>query len=449
MSQNTQSHIRVRQIGAAWLILCTVAAGIYYWQSEADSATVLPASVNATETPVSLVSDSKESPIHGTRAIEKIRVGDRVLAHNPEVSEQERANWQEPDWTRCKRLLLEMDYGEGTLHVDLIRPEEWLVEHGARTGGTVELDLPEMGAQGVASVVAVMPCPEIEPGAGQVVTATFAHPPSEDVWDVRFTGDSSCTGVTENHPFWSVDRQTFVPIGEMKIGDRVRTVLGETRQIVSMERRPAPETVYNLEVYADHVYFVGEQGVLAHNTYNLWRRGWFVQQAKKGNEKPFGLVPGRSRTDYDAYGQMPEKEIAFWSKLAESTGHRIVVTGSVAESPWGMMNRYNPAKWVDLPEFRANKFYSNFVERGLGDVDLWGELKKNLDADTLKRVQQEIYDQFGEFPDFYKMEHYATLVGDTNSFKSLGVPAIVFQPNKGGTGVSIARLPAKWELDGF
>jgi hypothetical protein len=124
-----------------------------------------------------------------------------------------------------------------------------------------------MGATGPALVISVGPCPDFQSGLGEVVTATFAHPPSDDVLDVVFESESWPIGVTENHLFWSADRQQFVPIGEMVIGERVRTYSGETKRIEQKLPRPGPERVYNLEVYGEHVYFVGYEGLLAHNNY--------------------------------------------------------------------------------------------------------------------------------------------------------------------------------------
>jgi len=53
----------------------------------------------------------------------------------------------------------------------------------------------------------------------------------------------------------------------MEIGQQVITFQGETKRIESKLPRPGPRTVYNLEVYGEHVYFVGNQGLLAHNAY--------------------------------------------------------------------------------------------------------------------------------------------------------------------------------------
>ena len=136
-------------------------------------------------------------------------------------------------------------------------------------GLTVDLDLPEMGATGTAIITNIESCPEIQTdvstGECQVVTATFKHPPTTQVLDVTFDGESQPIGVTNNHLFWSADRGEFLPIGEMSLGERVITYQGDTKRITSKLARPGPEHVYNLEVYGEHVYYVGEQGLLVHN----------------------------------------------------------------------------------------------------------------------------------------------------------------------------------------
>ncbi len=307
-----------------------------------------------------------------TRAIQDIRVGQRVLAKNPEISNLERrARREEPEFSNWLQLSLEMPKSDGsTLHIEMLRSEEWLrnqigfvigeVSSGERQGVsppsaipaatananlappspqtenlqpktelaplsplrpiysdiafasvaaeaegvelvglTVDLDLPEMGACGTAVITGISTTPEIEQGEGQIVTATFRHPPSNTVLDVVFvdegtsldqhglataadpaasadvvTAQSTQTetaskpiGVTDNHLFWSEDRGEFIEIGRMEIGERVRTLFGETKILAQKLPRPGPPAeVYNLEVHEEHVYFVGDDGVLAHNT---------------------------------------------------------------------------------------------------------------------------------------------------------------------------------------
>lgn len=49
-------------------------------------------------------------------------------------------------------------------------------------------------------------------------------------------------------------------------GERILLYSGETARIAQKLPRPGPETVYNLEIWGEHVYHVGESGVLVHNS---------------------------------------------------------------------------------------------------------------------------------------------------------------------------------------
>lgn len=68
-----------------------------------------------------------------------------------------------------------------------------------------------------------------------------------------------------SHPFWSVSRGGWVSELDLEIGETLKTLEGTT-VVESLERRPEP--VYNIEVEGDHVYRVGESGVLVHNVSN-------------------------------------------------------------------------------------------------------------------------------------------------------------------------------------
>ncbi|MFM8477653.1 MAG: polymorphic toxin-type HINT domain-containing protein, partial [Planctomycetaceae bacterium] len=73
-------------------------------------------------------------------------------------------------------------------------------------------------------------------------------------------------GTTSNHPFWSVDRREFVQAGSLEIGERLQTLSGDVKVVQQKLPRPGPQPVFNLEVHYEHVYFVGEDGVLVHNS---------------------------------------------------------------------------------------------------------------------------------------------------------------------------------------
>ena len=124
--------------------------------------------------------------------------------------------------------------------------------------------MPEMGAVGGAEVLSVSSAPPIQSGKGNVVSGKFIHEATNCI-DLHIEGHDNPIGCTDNHPFWSEDRQEFIPAGELNQGERVLLYSGETARIAQKLPRPGPETVYNLEIWGEHVYHVGNDGVLVHN----------------------------------------------------------------------------------------------------------------------------------------------------------------------------------------
>ncbi len=170
----------------------------------------------------------------------------------------------------CLHYLSVPKAARGVLEITMLRPLEWLDAHNVVVGGSVALNMPELGAQGNARVLGVYPCPEIKPGPGQVITATFAHPSTFQVLDVTIGEgeDAETIGVTDNHPFWSETHQAFVPVGQLSVGDELLTLHGQKKRLTALLPRPSPpERVYNLEVHGEHTYYVGHQQLLVHNNY--------------------------------------------------------------------------------------------------------------------------------------------------------------------------------------
>lgn len=144
-----------------------------------------------------------------------------------------------------------------------MRPLSWLEERGiTQVGSWTALSMPEMGAEGEFQVVEIGPCPEIEDGPGRVVTGEFRHSRGM-VYDLWIEGEPKPIGVTAGHPFWSVDRKTWVPLEKLRVGERVQCS-GHTAPVLKIEERGV-EPVFNLEVDTDHCYRVGNQGILVHN----------------------------------------------------------------------------------------------------------------------------------------------------------------------------------------
>ncbi len=145
----------------------------------------------------------------------------------------------------------------------LLRDCAWLKDNHAYVGGTVWLNMPEMGVEGLAEVLAIEPCPPLEEGEGRLVTGTFRHT-SGEVYDLKLESESNPIGVTATHPFWSVDREEWISAIDLEIGETLKTLEGTT-VVESFEKRGDSEPVYNIEVSEDHIYRVGESAVLVHN----------------------------------------------------------------------------------------------------------------------------------------------------------------------------------------
>ncbi|MGL5097803.1 MAG: polymorphic toxin-type HINT domain-containing protein, partial [Planctomycetia bacterium] len=220
-----------------------------------------------------------------TVPIETIALGRRTLGENPEMSDAERRAFVDPDPATWRELRFRMTKADGGgLDVHLLRPVDWIAAAGAAVGRTVHLDLAELGAAGPAECLFIGPCPAIEPGAGNVVTGLFRHHSVSNLLDLSVEGDPTPTGVTASHPYWSVDREAFIPAGDLQIGERLRRADGTTAAVLRLTPRP-DEPVFNLEVHGEHVYRVGADGVLVHNSYgrNVPPRGGYVPDFQTRN----------------------------------------------------------------------------------------------------------------------------------------------------------------------
>ncbi len=158
-----------------------------------------------------------------------------------------------------------VEYGEGQwVKYGTIQSVVWLAVMGVqKVGDRVTLGLEEMGVVGEAQVMALEPCPPIEPGPGCIVMSVFEHSHGR-IWEVWVDGDSEPIETTENHPFWSMDRQGWIPASELRNGECLSGLNGLVR-IAKVRDTGRIEPVYNFEVEGDHCYRVGQQGILVHN----------------------------------------------------------------------------------------------------------------------------------------------------------------------------------------
>lgn len=160
--------------------------------------------------------------------------------------------------------------------IQLRRPHWWMSQHKIKgVGSKVHLSLPEQGIEGIATVTFIRPCQidtRLLPDrnkTGKVYrpfTGWFERT-SDNVWNYAFS-NGEVTGATPEHPYFSEDRQLYIPIGEVKIGERLKTHNGQIVTLVGRKKRSkGVEKVYNLEVYRTHTFYVGKGGFLVHNSY--------------------------------------------------------------------------------------------------------------------------------------------------------------------------------------
>jgi hypothetical protein len=120
-----------------------------------------------------------------------------------------------------------------------------------------------MGLKGLARVMFIRPSPKIKPGAGRVVLMTVTHV-DQGVMEIEFAGLKKALEPTVNHPLFSADRNDWVPAGQLRIGERVKTRTGNSG-IKTIRWKTGEHRVYNIEVEADHAYFVSQLDLLSHN----------------------------------------------------------------------------------------------------------------------------------------------------------------------------------------
>ena len=152
---------------------------------------------------------------------------------------------------------------------------------------------------------------------GAVVTGTFAHV-SNAVIDLQIEGQPKPIGSATTHPFQPVDRQDFVEAGQLQQGERVQLYNGETKRVVQKLPRPGPVNVYNLEVYAERVYRVTPDGVLAHNAcknheHHIVMKGAFSHWKEENRiyvklpQKIFGAYDIKIDDDYNKILDIPNR----------------------------------------------------------------------------------------------------------------------------------------------
>jgi hypothetical protein len=198
--------------------------------------------------------------------IESVPIGSRVPTKNPNRFEVDPE--PEPEQATWAKLSITAEGSDGGIvDAEIIRPRSWILRNGICAGRMLPFNLPELEVSGLALVTAIDDCPPIADGEGSVVTARFVTREVHVVASVDVLGADgtveTITGTTI-HPVWSVDRQEWVPLAELVDGERLQGLDG-LAVVLSVTLSRVSQPVYNIEVHGEHVYQVGELGLVVHN----------------------------------------------------------------------------------------------------------------------------------------------------------------------------------------
>ena len=272
--------------------------------------------------------------------IKDVKVDDMVKAYHHEEMFLTASNnddvyvpgWQDydylditPETWQVGKFIIEEEDGNH-IEVEVNRPKEWFKTREVRkVGDEAFLYMPDVNIIGNAKLIEFNPT-EIDTRVlslnenGQVdrpVISTFKRF-SPIVFDYSFS-DGSKIGATPEHPFYSVDRQDYIPVGELQEGELVKSSSDKEVRFIGSKLRNKGESVYNFEVWREHNYFVsgnkGEDFILVHNTYGKWLAGkaeftnpagTLVKFNKQSNwtetaiKSKRDLATGSKRLEYDA-----------------------------------------------------------------------------------------------------------------------------------------------------
>ncbi len=278
----------------------------------------------ATSSAVAEAVATPATPKYKTVAVREIRpAGYKVLADNPQTPGQAAGDFGafDPKTWQVHRFLMSKPNG-GWLKIGLARPVAWIESVERNDSGQVWLEFEELVIADWATLQATEPCPSDILGEGRLVTGTFEHS-SGEVLDLFIAGEATPIGSTANHPFWSEDRQDFVQAGSLTPGEHLRLADGRTTTLERAEPIAEQLPVYNLEVDGEHVYYVGESGVLVHNAGDAYSL--------------------RGKTPNKAAQQLMDKNPS-WKRLPADKGHgfKLVDENGVERFRYMYPNKTNP-----------------------------------------------------------------------------------------------------------
>ncbi|MFJ8695407.1 polymorphic toxin-type HINT domain-containing protein [Streptomyces roseolilacinus] len=210
------------------------------------------------------------------------------------------------------------------------------------------------------------------------VTETITTEDDKDFTEITVLtkdGHSSIVA-TDTHPFWVPELRKWVPAGDLRLGQTLRTSAGTHVQITALSYHTKRQRTHDLTIQDVHAYYVlaGATPVLVHNCNSGANGGKYgdLQPAGAGNE--INHVPANSSSPLSKYSGP--------SIRMEYDDHRAVYsTGSYIESQaWRMRQKelidagdFRGAIQMDVDDIRA-RFGSKYDE---AIVEMWMSLSSN------------------------------------------------------------------------
>ena len=155
----------------------------------------------------------------------------------------------------------------GIVDAELIRPRSWIQANGIRPGHALPMHIEELQIDGEATVTSIESCPPIAAGDGSAVTGRFVTRQVDEIAVVKVLGPNGQIETIEGttiHPVWSVDQQDWIGLGDLEIGETLSCELGPAT-VLDVQVKHESTPVFNIEIHGEHVYQVGELGLLVHN----------------------------------------------------------------------------------------------------------------------------------------------------------------------------------------
>jgi len=223
--------------------------------------------------------------------IQDVKVDDMVKAYHHEEMYLTASNdsediyvpgWQDYDylditpetWQVGKFIITEED---GSLvEVEANRPKKWFEDYDLKEkGDKAFIIIEEMGIADYAVLQEIRSTHidtrdfkiNEEGKVDRPVITTYKRI-TKEISDYTFS-NGQVISCTPNHPFYSSDRETYIPIGELTFGESIETSSEREVKFIGVKSREKGEHVYNFEVWREHNYYVGfetsEEFVLVHN----------------------------------------------------------------------------------------------------------------------------------------------------------------------------------------